>query len=210
MKKILIVMLAVCALAGIVLAAGLEIVNAGMFYAVSSSTNSTAVIMPQAGRIALMNLSATCDTNQLTAINKYAPSFKTVGSNAAQSATSLWLQCDPAGTIQGHTIGSNDYMICVSGSTPTLFNITGYDTTIKTNNAANNDYCVRITNTVTCALAARGAVYIVSSNAIVSATHTTNVLNATYQGVSNPEMPIAVRAVGTGSTSINGMFEVWK
>ena len=44
------------------------------------------------------------------------------------------------------------------------------------------------------ALAARGAVYIVSSNAIVSATQTTNVLNATYQGVSNPEMPIAVKA----------------
>jgi len=209
MKKILIVTLVLAGLATLGVAVGLQTIGAGMFYAQSASTNSTAIIMPQNGQIALVNLSATCDTNQLTAVIKYPASIRTFTTNAATTATVMQVQCDAAGTVGGHTMATGDVVIAVSAGTPTLFTVVNPGT-IKTNDAARNDYVLFLTNSASSTLAAKSAVYVVSSNQIVSATQTTNVLNALYQGISQPRMPIAIKAVGTGSTSINGYYEVWQ
>lgn len=210
MKKILISIAAMLSL----VASAMTVINAGIYNG-TGTTTAKAVILPQAGKIALVNLNAAC-TGTVTAINKYFAAVKSTVSAAVTTAAPFSVYCNADGTIGGYTPTSSDYFIATSAAgAPTLYSISAVGG-ITTNTAAGGPvyrtaYTLSVTNGASASFKVDTPVYIVpAANIITESYSATAINNALYQGVGEAFMPVAVTATGTGAVRVSGAFEVWK
>lgn len=181
-----------------------NIADVGMYNA-SAAGPATAYIKPQAGRIELLNLSASA-TGTVT-VTKYFASVQ-MATAAAGNSSNVLIVTDSAGKVSGQTPATADFVILSASNGWVLKDI---DTIAS---PATNSGVVSSTFTVAggdFGFASGVPAFLVKAADVVAANQgAATVANALYQGVGYPGAPVAITADGgaAGATTVGGMYQV--